>query len=571
MMRAQGAFIIVVVLLATGYLAWAMSKQPPAGDMRIDQFARLPVVHQGRLKPLDTVGRGTLMVISDRSTFRLPSGEKASSTRWLLDVMSSRFADGDPERQARAAQYEVFRIENSQVLDMIGLPAHKGFRYSFAELDAKYMEIARQVEAAMAVKPKQRTLYQMKVAELGQQMQRYIGLAQWLDPLIVPPTARGEEWMALHDVGMQGMHQGAHDPLFLILQQTLIDYDKGDAAAFNVSLQQYRGILAAHMPGALQRVEREVVFSQARPFYHCMVIYVVALLLACCSWLMFPRALNRAAVALLVLTFVVHTAALIVRMTVEGRPPVTNLYASAIFVGWGAVLLAVCLELVSRKGVGTVVGAFAGFTSLLVAHNLSNGDDMEALVAVLDTNFWLATHVVIITIGYSATFVAGLLGIVFIARGVFTQSLTPTARKDVGKLIYGTICFATLFSFTGTVLGGIWADQSWGRYWGWDPKENGALIIVLWNAMILHARWGHIAGDRGMAVLVVIGNIVTAWSWFGVNMLGVGLHSYGFMQSAVYWLAFFVFTQLFIAFLGTLPLDVWKRDDDPPPGKIASA
>ena len=91
-------------------------------------------------------------------------------------------------------------------------------------------------------------------------------------------------------------------------------------------------------------------------------------------------------------------------------------------------------------------------------------------------------------------------------------------------MIYGVVCFATLFSFVGTVLGGIWADQSWGRFWGWDPKENGALLIVIWNALILHARWGGMVKQRGMAVLAVVGNIVTAWSWFGTNMLGVGLH-----------------------------------------------
>ena len=100
-------------------------------------------------------------------------------------------------------------------------------------------------------------------------------------------------------------------------------------------------------------------------------------------------------------------------------------------------------------------------------------------------------------------------------------------------MIYGVICFAALFSFIGTVLGGLWADDSWGRFWGWDPKENGALIIVLWNALILHALWDRMVRDRGLAVLAVAGNIVTAWSWFGVNELGVGLHSYGFTEGVL--------------------------------------
>ena len=128
----------------------------------------------------------------------------------------------------------------------------------------------------------------------------------------------------------------------------------------------------------------------------------------------------------------------------------------------------------------------------------------------------------------------------------------------LGKMVYGIICFATLFSFTGTVLGGIWADQSWGRFWGWDPKENGALIIVLWNATILHARWGGIVRVRGLVNMAVFGNIVTSFSWFGVNMLNIGLHSYGFMDAAFVWLLIFVGSQVAIIGLGLLPLNLWR-------------
>src|SRR5262249_28115754 len=159
-------------------------------------------------------------------------------------------------------------------------------------------------------------------------------------------------------------------------------------------------------------------------------------------------------------------------------------------------------------------------------HHLGgSGDTLEMLQAVLDTNFWLSTHVTCVILGYSATYLAGFLAVAFIVTGVFTTALTKEMFKTLGTMIYGVVCFATLLSFTGTVLGGIWADQSWGRFWGWDPKENGALIIVLWNALILHARWGGMVQQRGMAALAVVGNIVTTWSWFGVNMLGVGLHS----------------------------------------------
>ena len=127
----------------------------------------------------------------------------------------------------------------------------------------------------------------------------------------------------------------------------------------------------------------------------------------------------------------------------------------------------------------------------------------------------------------------------------------------MAKMVYAIVCFATLFSFVGTVLGGIWADQSWGRFWGWDPKENGALMIVIWNVLILHARWGGLVRERGLMNLAVFGNIVTSFSWFGVNMLGIGLHSYGFMDAAFRWLMAFDASQVLLIALGLLPTRLW--------------
>jgi len=131
---------------------------------------------------------------------------------------------------------------------------------------------------------------------------------------------------------------------------------------------------------------------------------------------------------------------------------------------------------------------------------------------VLDSNFWLATHVINITLGYSANFLAGAVAAVYMLGRVATLAITPEREKAMIEMVYGIVCFAMLLSFIGTVLGGIWADQSWGRFWGWDPKENGAALVVLINAIILHARWGGIIRARGIAALAIAGNIVTAWS-----------------------------------------------------------
>jgi ABC-type transport system involved in cytochrome c biogenesis permease subunit len=316
---------------------------------------------------------------------------------------------------------------------------------------------------------------------------------------------------------------------------------------------------AKEQPNATKRASFEFLFNRLEPFSQSMTLYVLAFLLACASWLGWSGPLRRSAFYLLLLALAIHTFGLVSRMYLQERPPVTNLYSSAIFIGWGAVIVALILERIFRDGIGAACAGAIGFVTLIIAHHLAgSGDTLEMLQAVLDTNIWLATHVVAITTGYSAMFLAGMLAIIYVVRGVFTTSLKKQTADSLARMTYGVVCFATLFSFVGTVLGGIWADQSWGRFWGWDPKENGAVLIVLWCAIILHARWGGFIRQRGLMIMALFGNIVTSFSWFGVNMLGVGLHSYGFMQKAFPWLVGFMLSQLALMCVAAMPLEKWR-------------
>jgi cytochrome c-type biogenesis protein CcsB len=357
-------------------------------------------------------------------------------------------------------------------------------------------------------------------------------------------------------------------------------YNVGDTGEFNKALVEYKSWLQQRFAPELKKGREEFFFNETKPFLHATIIYIFAFvlvgfaLLSSTQWPNLSEALRKSSLYLVCLAGILHTFGLIFRMYLEGRPPVTNLYSSAIFIGWGALFLGLILERIYRIGIGLAVASLAGFVTLLIAHNLAlGGDTMEMMRAVLDTNFWLATHVVVVTLGYASTFVGGLLAIIYVALGWSTRLLSPntvgsrnatgaTVPADLGKslakMVYGIICFATLFSFAGTVLGGIWADQSWGRFWGWDPKENGALIIVLWNAIILHARWGGMVRERGLMAMALFGNIITSFSWFGVNMLGVGLHSYGFMDQAFWWLIAFDVSQVLLIVLAVLPTNLWK-------------
>ncbi|HYR58804.1 MAG TPA: cytochrome c biogenesis protein CcsA, partial [Chthoniobacteraceae bacterium] len=325
---------------------------------------------------------------------------------------------------------------------------------------------------------------------------------------------------------------------------------------------------AGRLDANLSEAQHEQLFNDVQAFYKAMLVFICAFLCAIIFWFR-PIAwewLRQTAVSLALLGVAVTAVGILFRMALIGRPPVINLYSSAVFISFGAPVLGLVLEKFWRNSIGVVVGSLIASCCLIIAHYLSlEKDTLEMLRAVLDTNFWLATHVVIVTLGYASTFVAGFLGIVFVVRGFFTDAITPELKRSLARMVYGIICFATLFSFVGTVLGGIWADQSWGRFWGWDPKENGAIIIVLWNALILHARWGNLVRERGLLNLAIVGNIVTSWSWFGTNMLGIGLHSYGFMDAAFYALLAFDLLMLALIAIGALPERYWRSFREPTP------
>jgi ABC-type transport system involved in cytochrome c biogenesis permease subunit len=178
------------------------------------------------------------------------------------------------------------------------------------------------------------------------------------------------------------------------------------------------------------------------------------------------------------------------------------------------------------------VAPILGVLLIVLARRYEVGDakdHMDPLVAVLDSNYWLTTHVITITLGYSAGLLSAFLSFSYLLmRGLRLDEGDREIRRAFSRAVYGMICLTLFLSLVGTVLGGIWANDSWGRFWGWDPKENGALLIVLWTLAILHARLGGYIRDWGLHFASVFTAAVVTFSWWHVNFLGVGLHNYGF-------------------------------------------
>ena len=616
-MKRSAPWIISLVFVVWAVARMVPSKAPTGFDT--GGFSRLPALVDGRIMPLDSLARISLSVIRGRQTYETAGGKKAPAIEWLLEVFMA------PER---ADGLKVFRITNPDVLALFGAADRKDF--AFSELSGFRDEIQKQSVLAEETEPAGRNAFQREIIKLKDALLLYLRLKNSVQVEDSPDF--GQEVAAFEQIiqpGMQALRDRdsgakfdakALDSIVLFTQryrqvaqaryvyafpnpvvtdpdgrwqhigpallsaiaarkisdpvkaysQMISAYRNNDYTRFNQVLSEYNQYLSKHVPQELTRPRLEVLFNQSAPFLNAMVLYLAVFLFAALSWLSWPKTLSKTAIILLVVAFLLHTIGLATRMYLQGRPPVTNLYSSAIFIGWASVLVCLLLERLYKNGIGSVCAATIGFVTLLIAYNLQlDGDTLAMLRAVLDTNVWLATHVVTVTLGYSGTFLAGLLGIIYILRGLFTSAFDENTSNSLGRMIYGVVCFATLFSLVGTILGGIWADQSWGRFWGWDPKENGALGIVLWNAIVLHARWGGYARERGTAVLAVFGNVVTSLSWFGVNMLGVGLHSYGFMDKAFGILIGFIISQLVIIGLGLVPTRYWRgiraRDELPLP------
>jgi len=604
----------LVLLVALFGVAMTLAPSGRKSDFDLAAFGRLPVLVNGRLKPFDTVARTSLLVLQGRQRIVAPDGRALTPVEWLLDVL---YVPG------RADTYRHFLVENQEVLDLFSLrppDGDGGKRFSYAQLARGVGELDRQARRADEVETPLRTPFQRQVLRLRDRVILYQRLQSTMQPsgesadflaelpklektlpagvaavrarqrgephdeaafesmtklirkfdvmqsagylIAIPPAgANGDlnAWKTPGQALVDSIDAGSVDRTVLDYAALGYTWQAGASAPFNDVAVALNERLERAYAAALAKSDVEARFNSAQPFYSSMVLFVVAMVAALASWLIWPDVLRRSALWLLAFAFALTTAGILTRMWIEGRPPVTNLYSSALFVGWVAVALCLVIEAIYKNAVASVAAGVVGFCALVIAHHLSmGGDTMEMMRAVLDSNFWLATHVVTIAIGYGATFLAGFLAIIYILRGVLTASLDRSTADALGRMVYGVICFATLFNLTGTVLGGIWADQSWGRFWGWDPKENGALIIVLWNSLILHARWGGMVRQRGLMNLAVFGNVVTAWSWFGVNMLGVGLHSYGFTDSAAFWLIVFGLSQIAVMMIGALPLETWR-------------
>lgn len=530
-----------------------------------------------------------------RNLLDLDVAESGGHPHWLFGEMRRPLKNRYSLNQIKP-RFERFYEESDRVLSLV-MPAQSGGKGMDVNqlnfFDRKILDLRNQLNLYLTVRdafgatPIPLPKSDSNSVDMNKMRAQFEQLAEEMNRLdqanvarIVPPVMDEAEFAAASD--KQKTWRPLNSSVFDMQRQSIVDVGFKDAAAksvYNVfakqadgSTNEFHKAIKEHLKYMAStpvghsygdRVEFEAWYNYFNPFMQAIIYYCIAVVLTLLSFLFFRQSFRRAAFWICAIVFILHTAAIVTRVYISQRPPVINLYSSAVYIGWASVLAGVIIEKLYPIRLGVLVGSAMGVLTLLVAWGLDTSDTMPVLQAVLDTQFWLTTHVQCITLGYAATFFAGFIGIyALIHRIVASRMADSNSRKAVMfaeqkilyKLCYGIVCFGLFFSFIGTVLGGLWADDSWGRFWGWDPKENGALMIVLWNAILLHARWDKLVLERGFYLLAIGGNIMTAWSWFGTNQLGIGLHSYGFTESVLFILTAFVFSQIAIIIMGLILL-----------------
>ncbi|MFT4514203.1 MAG: ABC-type transport system involved in cytochrome c biogenesis permease subunit [Planctomycetota bacterium] len=572
----------------------------------VAEMSSVAVQDNGREKPLSVLAAIRLYKIHGRRDVKFAltdsNGEekkiKLTPIEWLLDVWCY------PEQ---AGHYPLFRIENSAVMDALGL-ANEGqkpdFVYiSYEQVFAVATKLRDLASAYSAIDAADHSPVEAHIVGLWQQFNTYGRLHRQLEAFHHSRTVDGtlkelfgsdrvdlgliathadgfraelakldstlsnasESMLALTDfigkvagndsrgVGLVGPGEGPGDewvPIGAALER-VIRGEKGPVVDMITSLQkactakslpdceaallQYKAasIEAAGSQYNKEQIELETYYYDASWHYQSIHWFLFSFLLAAVTWLI-PR--NKlmwwASMVVSIAALGMLSYDLTLRCLITGHPPIKNLYDTFLFIGAISVLLLIATEFVVPRRMALAAAPFFGALLVMFArmYEVSNGaDTMDKLQAVLDSNFWLATHVTTINIGYAAGLMAAALAYIWIFLRVFRIS-HPSAvpAKALIRMCYGVTCFGLLFSVVGTILGGVWANDSWGRFWGWDPKENGALMICLAQISLLHARLSGWVRDFGFVIWAGIIGIVVVFSWFHVNLLQVGLHAYGF-------------------------------------------
>jgi ABC-type transport system involved in cytochrome c biogenesis permease subunit len=531
--------------LALSLLVLVLPKPLLAGPDPLEPLRSLAVQDGGRVKPFDTFARETARRVTGAKPFGFQKVMGLDPVEWMLSMMA------DPDRWRH--EPGLIRVTHVGLREAAQLPADKD-RYSWDEL-SRHAGLATAMEK---VHEKVRQDREAKLDPIEREVSNLEDTLGILDSIftmsgvrVVPhPTDPRGTWFSLRD-----LDDSDAAPIMTIrtLRDALLRFAKdGDREHIGPAASALSRRLAAMAPDtypAAKDLKLEVHYNTFKPFRLAWLLYLTGFLslLASLGLRGGGTALGRLGIGSCVAAFVVHAYGMVIRSMISGRPPVTNMYESVIWVAWGAMLFALIFEGIYRVRYFAACASAVTVISLILADNVPILDGaIDPLVPVLRDNMWLTIHVLTITLSYAAFFLGMAIAHVNLALYFFAPQ-----RKDLlsrmSLFLYRCLQVGVLLGAAGTLLGGWWASYSWGRFWGWDAKETSIFVALMFYLAILHGRMVGLLRDFGTAVAGVLGFLGVLWAWYGVNfVLGVGLHSYGFGSGGYAYVGSFVGFELLV-------------------------
>lgn len=548
---------IVSMVLALSSLS-SFSSPSSLSALEMSELRSLPVQAGGRVKPLDTYARESVRWVTGKTYFL---------GRDPLDVLCSWMAEPDLWKEIACIE-----VRHLGMKDRLKLAKDRRW-FTPKELTPVLSENPWVQE--VLEQQRQDKKLSAEEQEAASAVQKLMYMAQLVGGeavAIVPHPSGGEEsWRSVHGASeFSSLPSGGLTPESLkkveeswrILLQA---YRDGRSPEWSQSIAALSGSLrglpvkAGAYPSS-KEMGTEVDYNLLHPFRRAWVSYGTALLILWLSLRWFTSAFRSVGFGFFMLGIGWHGYGIFLRCMIAGRPPVTNMYESVVWVTFGAAVFGLIFELINRRTFYFIYGSLvAGIVGLILADNLPNvlNPNLDPLVPVLRDNFWLTVHVLSITLSYAAFTLAMAIGHV---NGWMAAFATAPREKIVQRtdFLYRVLQVGVLFLAAGTILGGVWADQSWGRFWGWDPKETWALIALLGYLVVLHGRRAGWLGAFGLAVSSIVAYQCVLMAWYGVNfVLGQGLHSYGFGTGGVSYVMMYVGLELaYIVFLA------WKYKNE---------
>jgi len=541
-------FLIVPFSLLLSGISFAQSDMPAADSSSLDfkQWGLLAIQDGGRRKPIDTFARETLIKTTGRSSYTDKSGKNWQANDFILSMLLDTH-DWKSE--------PMILVSLGQLIEKLGLDKTQR-RFSFTQLTSlpELNVLATEAHALRkAEKPLDRV--QSEVMSVTERLTLFAHVMDGSAFLLVPaPEKATDAWLVPPDFARHYSVSQFNEPQTQ-LQTLATAYAKGDGFQFSRAANQLRDGLRGLSPKIYpedSQLRLEYFYNHWDGFYRAAWCYGVALVLLAIAYMRGKGGpVKLLGVSLAIVGLLFHASGIAMRCLIAGRPPVTNMYESIIWVSFAVSFFGMIFFTRYRTPVYLLAALPVSLVALLLVHQMpiAMPSSIDPLVPVLRDNFWLTIHVLTFTLGYAAFALAMGFGHILLWRYA-RNPVAARADQPMHFWLYRVLQLGVILLAAGTILGGVWANYSWGRFWGWDPKETWALIALLCYILTLHGRLAGWWTQFGLVVASVVCFLAVLMAWYGVNfVLGKGLHSYGFgLGGETYVVSFVLADLLFVAF-----------------------